>query len=883
MKKKKKKKSRSSSLRRNEVSEKEQPDPSREKQYREKQYLLPDRARPQDYDFAKKAAQIPIGTEGYRRREKERTQERLAKYKGMAPKPYTRDKSRARSGRSVSRARPSASRTLSYSASVSPPPGPPGPPDAGERFKIDQAAHLAQLGDGRGGFHQKEKASRRSLSAAEWEKEYEDLTTGLPAMEEDDDLLEYEDLTKVGSGPQGFKQPGRERAGRKRDEKYRRERGKAQSRGPTLPEVTQRERSRLEESVSPGYEEYIQLMPALPEHTAVVPESRMMTKADIDRARQAKAQGYSLSGSIPGAVADIAVSGSTSLSVGDQARRNASREGSWMLADFNTGRSAARDKATAAARQRGMKSRSRGVEDIVPITQPPSKRSRSNARALAALMHTSDADLTTRRRDDLSIAAGAMRSFLSATGIRPGTPLHPEETEVPELITRDEGIAMSRDETGRLVLEKQREMVSKYGRPGIKIRDMTARELDDERDRFLADAHSRWAKKALEAQSVGVISPERARQHIDAGHPSYREPGRDRTREPLGTTGRRKYHAQMERQRAEKFWEDKGTPQQVQEKLGLGRFEKYHKRKIIDKPGTAKGDMDTYWDERKRRRLAREELAAQQPDEILGLGGAELPKTTRGRRDLSWGGTTTRADHLAHIQKMKRERLEEHAKPMMLGPGVKPVGRDKTRPSLSVGAGKTLTKERAFAEAERAKWATRAELKAIAEQAELPIREPGSAYPQHPARKKLVSRRKKKFSATLLYGDSLVVPGAEVPGRSGIESAAARKLEGAATGKRPHEGEETEAPTSPKRQKAPAVKSKDKEGMTYEDERKADLEQDERHRQSFEAGLKQGQARNKAYLDAVDAKLAPAMKQAGVRRPSTKQKAYGCKTYGKTR
>ena len=85
----------------------------------------------------------------------------------------------------------------------------------------------------------------------------------------------------------------------------------------------------------------------------------------------------------------------------------------------------------------------------------------------------------------------------------------------------------------------------------------------------------------------------------------------------------------MERERTEKFWENKGTAEQVQEKLGLGRIEKYHGRRIVDKPGTARGDMTTYWDERKRLRLA------QQPD------GAELPKTIRGRRDLSWGGTTS--------------------------------------------------------------------------------------------------------------------------------------------------------------------------------------------------------------------------------------------------
>ena len=92
----------------------------------------------------------------------------------------------------------------------------------------------------------------------------------------------------------------------------------------------------------------------------------------------------------------------------------------------------------------------------------------------------------------------------------------------------------------------------------------------------------------------------------------------DTEREPLGTTGRRKYHEQVERERTEKFWKKMGTSKQVQEKLGLGRLEKYHGRKYEDKPGTAKGDMTTYREERKRMRLAREELAAQQPDEVLG-------------------------------------------------------------------------------------------------------------------------------------------------------------------------------------------------------------------------------------------------------------------------
>ena len=109
--KKKKKKSRSSSLRRNEVSEKEQPKPSRSDTSK---YLLTARPRAQDYEFAKKAAQIPVGTDEWRRKEAERTQARLAAYKGMSARPYSRP-------RSVSRARPSASRTVSYSASASPP------------------------------------------------------------------------------------------------------------------------------------------------------------------------------------------------------------------------------------------------------------------------------------------------------------------------------------------------------------------------------------------------------------------------------------------------------------------------------------------------------------------------------------------------------------------------------------------------------------------------------------------------------------------------------------------------------------------------------------------------------------------------------------------
>ena len=74
--------------------------------------------------------------------------------------------------------------------------------------------------------------------------------------------------------------------------------------------------------------------------------------------------------------------------------------------------------------------------------------------------------------------------------------------------------------------------------------------------------------KARDAQSIGVISAERAREHIDAGHPNYRDPERDLTREPLGTTARRKYHEQMERERTEKFWEKQGTPEQVQESWG---------------------------------------------------------------------------------------------------------------------------------------------------------------------------------------------------------------------------------------------------------------------------------------------------------------------------
>ena len=271
------------------ASKKQRPDP------KPREWYGRDRS---DYDLSKvpvlaehqqwvdRAKREPLtGTDWTGKRDAARgsMQSRLAEYRDLPPNPYGHEEGVGRSvSRGVSRHKPTRSPTRSASPGYSPP-SPPDYPDDGFRF-------------------QQEKALERA--AAE------------PAQ--------------LGSGPQGFKQPGRERAGKKRDQRYRRERGKAPSRGPTLPEVTQRERSRLEESVSPGYEEYIQLMPALPEHTAVVPESRMMTKAEIDRARQAKAQGYSLSGSVPGVVADIAVSPSTSLSVGDQARRNASRQSSWI-------------------------------------------------------------------------------------------------------------------------------------------------------------------------------------------------------------------------------------------------------------------------------------------------------------------------------------------------------------------------------------------------------------------------------------------------------------------------------------------------------------------------------------------------------------------------
>ena len=199
--------------------------------------------------------------------------------------------------------------------------------------------------------------------------------------------------------------------------------------------------------------------------------------------------------------------------------------------------------------------------------------------------------------------------------------------------------------------------------------------------------------------------------------------------------------------------------------------------------GTTQAEERAFAKKEKERR-ARERAEPMQ----LGPGVKPVGKEKM-RPDLSVGAGKTQAEERAFAKKEKARLARERAKPMQaLGPGIVPVGKEKMRPSLSIGAGRTLAKEEAFADAERAKWAKRADLKAIAEQAELPIREPGSAYPQQPARKKLVSRRKKKFSSTLLYGDSLVVPGAEVPGRSGIESAAARKLEGAATGKRPGDG-----------------------------------------------------------------------------------------------
>ena len=156
-KKKKKKKSRSPSLRRNEVVDISPP------RYRP-EYRLPTHARPEDYRFAKQAGQIPVGSEDYRKREAERTQERLQVYKDMPP--YTPQRAR-----SVSRPRSSASR--SYSASPPPPPHPPGPPDEGIKFKAEQAKHLEQLE--KSGFHQRHMSAGYEPAKEEYDPpEYEE-------------------------------------------------------------------------------------------------------------------------------------------------------------------------------------------------------------------------------------------------------------------------------------------------------------------------------------------------------------------------------------------------------------------------------------------------------------------------------------------------------------------------------------------------------------------------------------------------------------------------------------------------------------------------------------------------------------------------------------
>ena len=115
-------------------------------------------------------------------------------------------------------------------------------------------------------------------------------------------------------------------------------------------------------------------------------------------------------------------------------------------------------------------------------------------------MHTSDANLPRsqqRSRTDLSFLNQAARAVAGATGLRPGTPTGDQpSTRVEELITRQEGIDMIRDKTGRLIPERHRALASRYGPPGIRIRDMTRQQLDDERSMFKSGGSARSALRS---------------------------------------------------------------------------------------------------------------------------------------------------------------------------------------------------------------------------------------------------------------------------------------------------------------------------------------------------------------------------------------------------
>ena len=214
------------------------------------------------------------------------------------------------------------------------------------------------------------------------------------------------------------------------------------------------------------------------------------------------------------------------------------------------------------------------------------------------------------------------------------------------------------------------------------------------------------------------IDEEFARSEIEAGHPSYRDPRRATTREPSviarqrrkreertrrDEENRARYHAQQQA-----FWANKGTPREVQEKLGIGGKERLRPSLSVQAT-TTKTQERAYRAQKKRER---EERRAQKHAYKLerAYGQPDLTKRQRDRRGLSEQGTTTRAQHAEWLRTQRAEREAELAKPMLLGIG----GKERLRPSLSVDATRTKTKEIAFMEHERRKYSKRKEMERAA-------------------------------------------------------------------------------------------------------------------------------------------------------------------------
>ena len=123
-----------------------------------------------------------------------------------------------------------------------------------------------------------------------------------------------------------------------------------------------------------------------------------------------------------------------------------------------------------------------------------------------------------------------------------------------------------------MIPERHRALASRYGPPGIRIRDMTRQQLDDERHLFLVDVQKRWERKIRAALRSKDIDEEFARSEINAGHPSYRDPRRATVRESQRESARRRYAEDTERQRKRDqaaFWKNKGSPEDIKRKLQL--------------------------------------------------------------------------------------------------------------------------------------------------------------------------------------------------------------------------------------------------------------------------------------------------------------------------